>query len=168
MLSTLTNPLICEFIQVSKLLQRAGTKAPPPLAQEDGHLPALPGERQDPRNRRWGREGQKSRSQRGGQGGGLADAPLLTPGQGCLPDTDSMERVSSAWHHLLAPEGTQDVGRKTLFCQVAEHNFHMEPGPNASTVCARRGPLMTPATLPSRPKCQDLWSLLSPLGSGQP
>ena len=94
---------------------------------------------------------------RGAQGGGLPSAPLLTPGQCCLPATDSTERVSSAWHHFLAPEGPQDVRRKTLFCQVAEHNFDMEPGkmPESLVLCVVSG--CPSPHCPSRPKHQDLW-----------
>lgn len=75
--------------------------------------------------------------------------PLFSPqaNAACLTLTQ-WKRVSSAWHHFLAPEGTQDVRRKTLFCQLAEHNFDMEPGQNASVICALHGLLMPLATLP--------------------
>lgn len=88
----------------------------------------------------------KGRNQSGGQEEG-SPVPLLTPGQCCLPDTDSTERVSSAWHHFPGTRGPQDVRRKTLFCQVAEHNRH-GTGQNASVACALHGLLMPLATLP--------------------
>lgn len=54
-----------------------------------------------------------------------------------------MEKVSSAWYHSLAPEGTGHVRRKALLCQVAKGTCtasDTQPGQNATSACALYGP----------------------------
>lgn len=57
-----------------------------------------------------------------------------------------MEKVSRAWYHSLAQEGTGDIRRKAPLCQVAEGTCtasDMQPWQNATSACALSGPLTT-------------------------
>ena len=118
---------------------------------ERTHVSLLfPGRARSPRSRRRGRESSKREEARDG---GFQMPLSPPPGQHCLPDIDSMETVSSAWCHSLAPEGMPDARRKILFCQVTERTCracNTEPGQNASFACALCGPL-TPLTTPPFP-----------------
>lgn len=75
----------------------------------------------------------------------------LPSGQHYEIEVDSVEKLSNAWYHSLAPEGIRDVGRKILFCQVTECTctaLDMQPGQNATFACALDDPL---CPLPHQP-----------------